>query len=136
MVTIGSRPAGGEFLFGRQEHPLAHHALVGVEQPVHRLEPEIRHADPVGVRKREGDAQASAVRFGDEPDFALEQCPGPGAAIARRPGAGRAAAESCALPFRTHVRFAALVRTPRLTRRRGLSPGVWRLYLSPKKAAD
>ena len=53
----------GELLLRRQEDPLADDVVLGVEQAVDRLEAEVRHADPVGVRKRQGDAQAIAVRL-------------------------------------------------------------------------
>ena len=58
-----------QLLFGRQEHPLAHDVIFGVEEPVDRLEPEVRHSDPVGVRKGERHAQTIAVRLLDVADF-------------------------------------------------------------------
>ncbi len=49
----------------RQEHPLAHHLVEVVEQPVHRLEAEVGHPDVVGVRKRQGYPQARPARLDD-----------------------------------------------------------------------
>ena len=61
-----------ELLFWRQEDPLAHDVVVRVEQPVDRLETQIRHTDPVRVRERESDAQTIAVRLANVPDFLRE----------------------------------------------------------------
>ena len=41
----------GELLLRRQEHALADDVVLGVEQAVDRLEAEVGHADPVGVRE-------------------------------------------------------------------------------------
>ena len=59
----------GELLLGRQEHALAHHVLLVVEQAVHRLEPQVGHPDPVGVREGERNAQPGAVRLEDVAGF-------------------------------------------------------------------
>ena len=59
----------GELLLGRQEHALAHDVCLGVEEAVHRLKAQVRHPDPVGVRKRERDAETVAVRLADVAGF-------------------------------------------------------------------
>jgi hypothetical protein len=65
-----------QLLFRWQKHPLAHHIVYGVEEPVGRLEPEARHADEISVRERQGDTQASAMRLLDEADFPGKHLPG------------------------------------------------------------
>ena len=52
-----------QLLLRRQEHALAHDVGLIVEEPVDRLEAQIRHPDEVRVRKREGDAQPIVVRL-------------------------------------------------------------------------
>jgi hypothetical protein len=60
---------GGHFALGRQEGPLAHDPVLGVEQTVDRLEAEVGHADEVGVGKHQRDAQAAGVRFAHVADL-------------------------------------------------------------------
>ena len=55
-----------------QEDALAHDVVQLVEEPVDRLEAQVGHSDEVGVRERERDAEAAAVRFADVADFARE----------------------------------------------------------------
>ena len=72
------RSGGGhlrELLLRRQEKSLADDVLFVIEQPVHRLEAEVRHADPVRVRKRQSKAQTMAVRLRDEANFFSEDLP-------------------------------------------------------------
>ena len=64
-----------QLLLRRQEHPLAHHVVQLVEEPVDRLEAEARHPDEVGVRERQRDAQTAAVRLPHVADFAGKQSP-------------------------------------------------------------
>ena len=85
----------GELLLRRQEHSLAHHIVLRVEQAIQGLEAEVRHPDPVRVRKREGDAQTIAVRFDDVTDFFGE---GLSCAFALSPGIhgrGRSSGNCC-----------------------------------------
>ena len=58
-----------QLLLRRQEHALAHDVGLVVEQPVDRLEAEVRHPDEIGVRERQGDAQPVGVRLTDVADF-------------------------------------------------------------------
>jgi hypothetical protein len=86
------RPGGDQFgklLLGRQKKPFAHDVRFGVEEAIHRLQAEIGHADPVGIREGQGDAQTGTMRLGDEANFfrecelcALALCPG----VQRCPG--------------------------------------------------
>ena len=72
------RPGRGQLrklLLGRKKKPFADDVRFSVEQPVDRLEAEVGHADPVGVRKGERDSQAITVRFADEADFFGEDVP-------------------------------------------------------------
>ena len=64
-----------QLLLRRKEDPLAHHFVDLVEQTVDRLESEVRHADEIGVRKGERDAQPIAVRLADVADLARENLP-------------------------------------------------------------
>ena len=56
----------GQLLLRRQEEPLADDVVLGVEQAVDRLEAEVRHPDPVGVRetpaRRADDRRAASGR--------------------------------------------------------------------------
>ena len=58
-----ARDQFGQLLLRRQEHALAHHVVLRVEEAVDGLEAEIRHPDPVSVGKREGHTQPVAVRL-------------------------------------------------------------------------
>ena len=80
-----------QLLLRRQEHALAHHVVEVVEEPVDRLEAEVRHPDEVGVGKRERDAQPAAVRLADVADFARENV---ARAFALLPGFIECAADS------------------------------------------
>ena len=51
-------------------------SLFGVEQPVDRLQPEVRHPDEVGVGESEGDAEPSTVRFPYVPHFLRQKVAG------------------------------------------------------------
>ena len=57
----------------RQERPLAHDAVLGVEQTVDRLEAQVRHADEVGVGKGERHPQPPGVGLADVADLFGEQ---------------------------------------------------------------
>ncbi len=54
----------------RQEEPLADDVGLIVEEAINGLEAEVGHPDEVGVRERERDAQAVAVRLLYVADFA------------------------------------------------------------------
>jgi hypothetical protein len=58
-----------KFLFWRQEKAFTDDVVLGVEEAVHRLEAEVGHANPIGVRKGEGDAQPISVRLDDVADL-------------------------------------------------------------------
>ena len=120
---LAPREQGGQILLGRQEHALADDALVGVEQPVDGLQAEVGHPDEVGVRERERHAQPAAVGLAHRSHFAGEQLAGLAAAVERP--AARGPGRSGGGWHGTQV----LVRTPRLTRRRGRGSWYWRLYL-------
>ena len=62
-----------QLLLGRKKESLAHGIVVRVEQLIDRLKAEIRHPDPVRVRKREGHAQAIGVGLADIPHFLCER---------------------------------------------------------------
>ena len=61
-----------QFLLRRQEHSLTHHVVQVVEQAVDSLESQAGHADVVGIRKCQRDAQTAAVRLRHEADFTRE----------------------------------------------------------------
>ena len=91
--AVGDRVS--ELLLRREEEPFAHDVGLGVEKAIHGLEAEVRHPDPVRVRKREGDAQTIAVRFDDVTDFFGE---GLSCAFALSPGIhgrGRSSGNCC-----------------------------------------
>ena len=111
----------------RQEHALAHDALVGVEERVDGLQAEVRHPDEVGVRERQGHTQPAGVRLADGPDFASEQCAGVRARIvAGRPPSYANCPRGCV--SNCHVSL-EVVRVPRLRRRRRRGAWYWQLYL-------
>ena len=58
-----------QLLLRRQEKALADDVVEGVEEAIDRLEPEVRHPDPVGVREGQGHAQTTAVRLTDVAGF-------------------------------------------------------------------
>ena len=57
-------------------------AVFGVEERIHRLEPEVGHPDEVGVRERERHAQPAAVRLAYVADLLRQEVAG---AFALRP---------------------------------------------------
>ncbi len=63
-----------ELLFRRQEHALTDDVVARVEEPVHRLEAQVGHADPVRVGECQRHAQTVAVRLADVAGFFREGC--------------------------------------------------------------
>ncbi len=119
-----------QLLLRRQEHALAHDALVGVEEAVDGLQPQIRHPDEVGVRKRQRHAQPSAVRLRDVADLAGERVERLRSRIARRPAASGPGSVGCGHSSRGPAW------TPHVARRRARGAWYWRLYLrEPREGA-
>ncbi len=84
-----AQPSGLTLRPSGQEHPLAHDAVIVVQQPVHRLESEVGHRDEVGVRKRQGHAQPAAVRLADDAHLAGEHLARDGVRVMARGGGPR-----------------------------------------------
>ncbi len=77
-----------QLLLRRQEDAFAHRVVALVEEAVHGLEAEIRHADEVGVGERQCDPQTIAVRLADAANLAAQESVRPFALLPGAHGAG------------------------------------------------
>ncbi len=129
---LAPRRERGDFLLRRQEHTLADHSLVGVEQPVDGLQAEIGHPDEIRVGERERDPQTAAMRLPDVPDFPRKEIASAGTSI-QPAGATTGSLSATAFRERRHSARSPVL-APRLTRRRGRGSWYWRLYVRPPGA--
>ena len=68
-MRVPDSRSDGQFLLRRQERALADDVGLVVEQPVDRLEAEVRHPDEIGVGENQGDPQPVGVRLAHVTNF-------------------------------------------------------------------